>query len=353
MPVSAKTLGAVVGAALKEIGEPEITAFTSGNILQERLIEVANNAVRDIRDRFNPDWVYKRTTLQMTGDVTTENCAVTNGSTTATSVDSDGADAQNWTSDVSAYSATTPGSWLRMTADLHSYRITGVDSSSDPNTVTLEDAYRGTTDTAGGYRIFTDTYNITDSDFGQLQMASYGDAQAWTWGLTATAVQDRTVDIVSMPSLLERAGGDLHRNTSGRPRFIAEVEPLTGAVATFVVWPFPTDDWIINLWYSIEYTEISTFSTAMFANDAPPTACDAVEHAVVSAAHLWNEDMDKASVYEQKYQVAVANLVRRDNRERKDVGFDVATYRQKYGINYPTRSGIWFDTKPAQRARGW
>lgn len=342
MPVSSKTLGTIVNSALKDRGEPEVTEFTSTNILQQTCIEAANNAVRDIRDRFNPDWVYKRTTVQMTDDVTTENAACTNGSTTVTSVDSDGDDATNWDSGVSA------GMWFRKTGDNDSYLITAVGDEDDPTTITLENAYRGTTATAAGYRIFKDTYAISDADFGQLQLAGYGEATGWAEVLYGRTY-DHQLSIVSMTELYNVTGGDLHRDTGGRPRLIAEIGPDSSDNPQFVFWPFPTDDWIIELWYSVEYTENATFATAMFASDAPPTAYDAVEYAVRSAAALWDEDGRTAGVFDQKYQLAISNLIRRDNRDRKDIGYDVATYRRSYGVRYPVASQIHFNTKSAQR----
>lgn len=354
MAANTKTVGAVVNSGLMAIGEPKITDFTSTNIIQSRLIEAANNAVRDIRERFNPDWVYKRTTLQLVADVTTEYAAATNGSASITSVDEDGNAAENWGSDIYPAGSGLHQSYFRMNGDLHSYRIESVTTAVSPDIIVLEDAYRGTTTTAGGYRILTDTYKLPTTVFaewGQLQRVVYGDAQAWTWGLTASVVQDRTVEIVSIEQMLDMAGGDLHRDTSGRPRYIAEIAPIspTAYPATFVVWPFPTENWILTLWYSTEYYEAESFSTVLFDSEAPASAYDAVEHAVVSEAHILNEDLETASIYGQKSQIAIANLIRRENRTRKDASFDVATYRKKYGINYPVRSGIWFDTKPAAR----
>ena len=46
MPFS--TLGAIVNAGLKEVGEPIITALTAGNILELALIEAANNAITEL-----------------------------------------------------------------------------------------------------------------------------------------------------------------------------------------------------------------------------------------------------------------------------------------------------------------
>ena len=44
----AKTLGATINNALRIIGEPDITEFTSANQLQNILIDSANEAVHDL-----------------------------------------------------------------------------------------------------------------------------------------------------------------------------------------------------------------------------------------------------------------------------------------------------------------
>ena len=61
-----KALGKIINAGMKEVGEPEVTSFDANNILQQRLIEVANNAVRGLVDRLDYDWLFKRTTLSTT-----------------------------------------------------------------------------------------------------------------------------------------------------------------------------------------------------------------------------------------------------------------------------------------------
>ena len=44
----AKTLGATINNALRVIGEPDISEFTSANQLQNILIDTANDAAHDI-----------------------------------------------------------------------------------------------------------------------------------------------------------------------------------------------------------------------------------------------------------------------------------------------------------------
>ena len=139
--MAGKTLGSVVNAALRGIGEPAITSFTATYLLEQELIAEANNAVREIRDRFEPEWANKRPSFLTSVDIETENVAVTNGSATITSVTSAGASAANWTS-------VAAGMYFRVTGDTTSYLISSVDISVTPHTAVLEQAYTGTTATA-------------------------------------------------------------------------------------------------------------------------------------------------------------------------------------------------------------
>jgi hypothetical protein len=334
MPASSKTLGAIINSGMREVGEPEISAFTETNILEKTLINAANRAVRELVDRTDFSWRLKRTILVTTDDITTESAAVTLNSTTISSVDSAGSGATNWGS-------ATTNMYFRADGTQKSYKIATATSSSSQ---ALETAYLGATSTAIGYRMFQDTYAIADSDFGELVDVSYGDSASWATALGGQGVPDDRLVIMPFAQLNKIAGGDRHRDTSGRPRVIAQIGVDSSNNEQFVLWPFPTDRYLLELWYTVEYTENTTFATVMFANDAPPSAYDFVESKVVAAAHLWDEDINKASVHEQMAQVAIANVIRRENRERIDVGFDVETYRRSYGIRYPTRSGILFDS---------
>lgn len=334
MPVATKSLGVIVNSALKEIGEPEITAFDTDNILQVRLIEVANNAVREMVDRIDYDWRLQRTTLTTNAHITTESAAVTNGDATVNSVTSSGASADNWGS-------VSTSMWFRATSTLKSYQISTITTDGLPDTLELETAYLDSTSTAIGYRIFQDTYAISTVGFGELVEASYGDAGAS--GMFSSLPDNRLV-VVPFTRLMDLAGGERHRDTSGRPRVIAQIGPDSSDNPQFILWPYPNKAYLIELFYAAEFTENETFATVMFGADAPSSAYDFVEHKTVAAAHEWETNYDGASVYEQRAQVAMANVIRRENRERVDVGFDVETYRRSYGIRYPTRSGILFDS---------
>ena len=333
-----KTLGTVINAGLKEVGEPEVTEFTSDNILQQRLIEVANNAVRGLIDRLDYDWLYKRTTLSTNADITTGSAAVTNGSTTVSSVDSSGSSADN-------FGSVSTSMWFRTTSTQKSYQISAVSTGSSPDTITLETNYLDSTSSATGYRIFQDTYAIStsDFDFGSLSIATYGDAGTWSAGISGQ-LEDNHLGMVTLPEIYPRSGGDLHRDTSGRPILIAPISADSSDNPQFVLWPFPTDTYLIELWYIAAFTENTTFATSMFGGDAPESAYDYVEHKVCAAAHKWDEAFKQAAVFEQEAEVSLANVIRRENRDKIDVGFDVETYRRAYGVRYPTRSGITFDT---------
>ena len=296
---------------------------------------MANNAVRGLVDRLDYDWLYKRTTLSTVADITAGSASVTDGSTTINSVDSDGDSATNWGS-------AAVGMYFRASGTSKSYEIATATSSSAQ---VLETAYLDSTSTAIGYRIFKDTYAISDSDFdfGSLSIASYGDSGTWSSGISGL-LEDNHLDLVTLPELYRRSGGDPHRDTSGRPTLIAPVIANSSDNPQFKLWPFPTEEFLVELWYAAFFTENTTFGTNMFGGDAPESAYDYVENKVVAAAHKWDEAFDQASVAEQEAEISMMNVIRRENREKINVGFSVETYRRSYGVNYPARSGRAFDT---------
>jgi hypothetical protein len=326
-----KTLGDIVNSALKEVGEPEVEEFTADNILQQRVIEAANNAVRNLVDRLDYDWRLKRTTLVTVDDITTESVAVTKGDATVSSVDSDGDAATN-------FGSVTTSMWFRVASTQKSYQIATATSSS---AFELESTYLDSTATATGYRIFQDTFAISSvTDFGELVIATYGDGRSWT----LNGGGNEQLIHVPLAELYDRAGGDPHRDTSGRPVLIAEMAPNSSGQTQFKLWPYPTDTYLIELWYATDFANAASFSTTLFDTRAPSSAYDYVEHMTVAAACMWDEDINKSSAFAQKAEVALNNVIRRENRERIDVGFGVETYRRDYGNRYPTRSGIEFDT---------
>lgn len=328
----AKTLGDVVNAGLKAMGEPEISSFTSGSILESRLIEQANNAVRKIMAKHPFEWGLKRTTLTTTDDITTGNSAVTNGSDTVTSVDSAGNDADDFT-------GATTSMWWRRTGDSTSYEVTVVDTASSPDALTISPEYVGDTTTASGYRLFQDTYSLTDSDLDEVRFLTYGEAP-----LSSVGKRDQ-IQLVNLSDILYQAGGDLHRDTSGRPRMAARISVDASDQPRLVLWPFPTDEYVIGVWYTIKYSENSTFGTNLFNGDAPEIAYDAVEHYVCHAAYRWDRNFTEANVERQDYVAALGELLRRENAMNRDHSMKVETFRRSADLNWPVSRGYLFDVK--------
>ena len=322
-----------MNAALKSLGEPEITSFTSSNILQQRLIEAVNNAERRVLGRHPFDWGLKRTTLTLTDDITDDSAAVTQGGTTVTSVDSDGVNADSFT-------GATTSMWFRRTSDLTSYEITAVDTASSPDTLTITPAYVGETTTASGYRLFQDTYSLSDADLEEIRFVTYGDGISYS-----REVPDNQIKIVSMSDIMYHSGGDLHRDTSGRPRLAAKVSVDSSDNPRIVLWPFPTDDYVVTIWYTIVYSENTTFATNLFSGDAPLLAYDAVEKYVTSIAYRWDKNYTEAEVDMQEFTIIVGELLRGNKDLQKDQSMKVQSFRRAQGIRWPIRSGIYFDTK--------
>lgn len=330
------TLGTVLSEGLKVIGEPEISALTATNILQLHLIEEINNTIAEIMELGEYEWTYKHATLTTTDDITTGSAAATNASTTVTSVDSDGDNAQNFTS-------VTNSMWFRLTSEQTSYGIASVDSTSDPNTLTLDTAFVGTTTTAGGYRCFQDTYSISTSDMDEIKIAAYGEGASWLDTIGGLP-HDSQIRLVRLSQLYAAAGGDLHRDTSGKPRLMAQIGVDSSDNPQWILWPFPQDQYLINLWYTIRYSDLSTVSASLWGADAPPIAYAAVAHRVKKAACVWDKDYQQAQVWEERFQGALNLIRQRENGLEKERSMSVETYRRGGGSIYPVVSHQLFDT---------
>ena len=356
MARNAKSLGKVVNEAVKSIGEPEITAFstdaTSGdlnNILQQRLIEAINDDVTQILEMVDFEWGMHHVNFLTTADITTGSAAVTNGSSTVNSVDSSGTSATNW-------SSASADMWFRITADTVSYPVATVTTSGTPHTLTLGVAadstsareYVGSTASAGGYRLFQDTYALSTSDLSEIKHISYGEAAAWTDPLSHQS-RSNQLQLVPFASLMSAAGGDLHRNTSGKPHLAAEIAVDSDDNPRLVLWPFPTDAYLVDVWYQVHVSENTTFGTNLFGGDAPSVAYSMISHRAKSIAHLFDEDQGAAGFWEQRYQEARSVLLMRENRPERDASLAVETYQRNYNQTFPVRSGIAFDNKSAAR----
>lgn len=312
------TLGAAVNRAYRSIGEPDITAFTAANQLENAMIDAANESVHDIMESHRYRWGLQRDYLTTTAELTTDAVTVTNGSTAVTSVAAVGSAVAD-----DNFTNVAAGQFLRVTGnnDLDSYRISTIDTSSSPDTLVLEDSYQGTTAATGvAYRIIQDTYALTFSGFNELIMLRFGSAQSF--------LKDE-IGIVDIQTIMDRSGGDLHRNASGRPILAAEVGVSSSDQPEIVLWPYPDSAFLIEVWHTINFNN-TTFGTNLFGGDAPDIANDAVCHKLKEIAHRFDENGVQGDKWEDAYERARLQLVMRENRtQRDDNQFNLKTYRQR------------------------
>jgi hypothetical protein len=158
-------------------------------------------ALRWLNDRYRQIWgavpwnfAKKNAILQTTAEITSDSVTVTNGSTTVTETTSDG----KWTSSV-------VGREFRADSDNEYYTISAY-SNANPDTITLDRAYEGTTGTVHGYTIFQRIYTLAN-DVGQI--------------LTMTDLNhQRPLECVSQQEL---DYVDPNRGTYGEPRWYAPI----------------------------------------------------------------------------------------------------------------------------------
>jgi len=316
------TLGDAINAGLVEIGEPEITSFTATNLLQRALINEANYAVRDIMSRSRFRWAYHRDTLTTTA-VVKSYATVTNGSTSVTNTDSDG-NAEDATVAVGAY--------FRLSTDYTSYLITAVSGS----TITLETAYVGDSATATAYYGITDEYSLPASDVGDVAIAQYGEGGLWANS------HRRRVEIVPLQALSANAGGDFHLDSSGKPVQMSRIRPDSSDLQVFKLWPYPDDEYVIELWYTKRFTSASDIDTTIFGGDAPQLAEDCVCFRCAARAFRWagqrSEDAERMQQYERGLMKLVAGPT---TLEKSSIG--LATYRRSYSAGIRSESQIAFD----------
>jgi hypothetical protein len=117
---------------------------------------------RWLRDRYRRIWgacpwefSKKEYRLVTVAPISSDSVTVTNASTTVTETTSDG----KWTSSVI-------GRKFRRTADNTWYDISSY-TNSNPDTLTLDRNYEGTSGATAGYKIFQDTYSLAD-DTGEI-----------------------------------------------------------------------------------------------------------------------------------------------------------------------------------------
>lgn len=335
-----KTLGNVVSEGLRSIREPTITTFTSGNSLEEEIIEEANRCVRECQEKLRHRWTLARTSFLTTDDITTAYVAVTKGSTTVNSVTSAGVSDDG-------FGSVAAGMYLRVGSDLTSYLISSVDTSATPDTLVIEKAYTGTTSTASACKFITDTYGITDTDFDEAVFASYGEGRSLT-GLYGGS--DFFIRIVDLQTLYEQARGNLHINTAGKPILMAQKAPNASDQPEFILWPYPASVMMIEVYFRRMFTSASTFATVLFGADAPEAAYDFVAFGCCERACMWDKQVKEAEYWRGRKNQAMARLFERENRlYQADNQLNVETYRSYASSGIEIRSQIGFDTKNAWR----
>lgn len=337
-----KTLGVLVNAALKSVGEAEITAFTSGEMLEEILIEEANSAVREVLAKCRYRWGLDRTTLTLTGAITTLYASVTNGSTTVTSVTSAGVNADNFTN-------VTADMFLKVGTDRVSYAIASIDTAASPDTLTLATAYQGTTDGDASVVFLQDTYDFTDTTIDEIILAQYGESRVYSLGYVGV-VGDSLIQQVDLSTLHAMAGGWLHRNTSGKPVAFTEIAPDASDNRRLLFWPYPDDAYVIEMKGVRKYTENTTFATTMFGGDAPDVAYDVVEARMCRRACLFDNDTTGMNYWNGQYRDLMGDLISRENRANYgDGGMKVETYRARGPRGIRAVSQIAFDRSYLRR----
>tara|TARA_R110000824_G_scaffold350600_1_gene537546 strand:+ start:1093 stop:2067 length:975 start_codon:yes stop_codon:yes gene_type:complete len=321
----AKTLGQTVNSALRTIGEPDIVEFTATNQLQNILIDTANEAVHDILEAARFRWGEKRDAFTTHAKLTTGGVNVTNGSTGVTSTDGDGAGADNFTN-------VAVGDFIRVGADLISYEVASVSTGASPDTLGLGDSYLGTTVTSGSsYTVLRDVYGISIANLDEIVLASYGD-------------DGTEIKITDIQDIHDKANGDLHRNTSGRPSYMAEVGVDSSDNPKFLLWPYPDTAYLVSVWATTKFTSNTTFATNMFNGDAPDIAYDAVSHKLRERACIYDEDNAQAQYWGQQYDRARFQVIARESRQYRDgQNMSVETYRRSTPRGHASISQIVFD----------
>lgn len=311
----AVTLGNAVNSALRTIGEASITAFDTDDILQLELLNTANEAVHEILELCRYRWGLFRDAFATVADLETGTVSVTNGSTAVSA-------SANQFTNVAA------GDFLRVTGDTTSYEIASVDVSVSPDTLVLSDSYLGTSDTTASYRILRDTYAISITDLDEIRMATYGDG----------VVRQNRIKIVDMREIINRAGGDLHSNSSGKPRYMAQRNPNSSDVPRWVLWPYPDTAYLIEIWHTLKFNlTTSSYATNLFGGDAPDIAYDAVQYKLRWRACVYDADPNQANVWDREWVNAKAKVAAREARTHfDDNAMSVASYRRRrprYGMD--------------------
>ena len=339
----AKTVGDIMSNGLVVIGDPIITAVDTDNLLHTQMITEINDRVRMVVGRTRHRWCLQRDILQLTDDITTEYVAATAGSATISSVTSAGAAADN-------FGSVSAGMKIVVGSDTQAYKIDTVTTAASPDTITIEANYNGTTTTASSFVIFQDTYSTASlSSYDEIRMASYGDASAWP--LLSGYDPTYELHVVDFSTIFRASGGNLYRNTSGKPKTVCHVASESSGNPQLLFWPYPTDDYPIEVFYSQKFSDQESFSSNIFGAGAPDLAYDFVDYGVRAVACRYADfAKDDAEYWEKRANAALADLVARENRDfHSDGSLGAETYRNSSMNGVEARSQIAFDHKPAWR----
>ena len=338
----AKTGLEIINAALKDIGEPEITELTVINILHQILLEEVNNQVTEIMSRNRFRWGLSRSTFTTTASIQTGKVNVTNGDATVTSTDDNGVDANNFT-DVST------SMFFRKQSDTTSYKVSSIDVASSPDTVELESEYIGTPTAASGFSFFQDSYAISTANLDEIMIIQYGEGRQYLGGLQGSTGSS-TLDIVDFDTIMSISGGDRHRDTSGKPQMIAERGTDSSNNPLYILWPYPKSVYLMEFFYTQEYADVTGAGTPIFGGDAPKLAYDIVEAGVCARARFYDEDLNGVQYWSNIKDKKSKDLMQRENRTNQpDNSMSVETNRRPRFNGMETRSQNHFDTRGSVR----
>jgi hypothetical protein len=306
----AKTGLDVINSALKDIGEPEVPSLTSTNILHQILLEEVNNQVTELMARKQRyAWGLQRGTFLTTAEITTGTVSVTNGDATVTSTDDDGNDADN-------FGSVTTDMFFRKQTDNDSYKVSSIDTGSSPDTVELEETYTGTTSTQSEFRFFQEGYALTAAKFPNLSeviIVQYGEGRQYLGSLDGS-LGSTTLDNVDFDTIMAISGGDRHRDTSGKPSAFARFGVDSNDDPVYILWPYPTQVYLMEVFYTQTYTDVTGAGTNLFGGDAPKIAYDIVEAGVCERARLYDEDLNGVQYWANVRENKSKDLLQRENR---------------------------------------
>lgn len=232
-------------------------------------------AMNWLNDRYRQIWqaaqwpfALKESFFSTVDDITSDSVTVTNGSTTVTETTSDG-----------KFTSSVIGRKFRRTGDNQFYEIDGY-SNANPDTLTLDRAYEGTSGTSAGYRVFQNVYSL-DSDVGQLlSLYSPKDNQA------LTEVTQDWLDRIS-PT----------RSGVGVPNWYAVLGRDSNDIYRVELYPVPNDDYAIYY----RYVQEAPYIVDGAAKLVPHVFQSCLKHGWLADYWRWRKAMDDASGNEMAY----------------------------------------------------